>query len=181
MNNRPRNIPLWGPVSFIGLVFALLAYVGDQGFKLMMLGVYDMDAWTYPRIRVAPFFDIVLAWNRGISYGWFTQYTEIGRWLLIGLTFAVVVGLWLWLARQTRPLPAAGIGLIIGGALANITDRLIHGAVADFFWFHAGRFSWYVFNLADVAIVAGALVILYDSFTGGDAPENGADKGKERP
>ena len=161
-----QNLSLrpWGPLSWVGLIFALMAFLGDQGFKLMMLGIIDIDSWPYPRIEIAPFFDIIMAWNRGISYGWFAQHTVAGRWLLIGFTALVTIGLWFWLARQRRPLPAAGIGLIIGGALANIFDRVVHGAVADFFWFHVGRFSWYVFNLADVAIVAGAAIILYDSF-----------------
>ena len=176
MNTSAHHLRLRGPVSFIGLTFAILAYIGDQGFKILMLAVVDIDRWPIPRVPVTPFFDIILAWNRGISYGWFAQHTEAGRWLLIAFTSLVTVGLWLWLARQTRPLPAAGIGLIIGGALANITDRLIHGAVADFFWFHIGRFSWYVFNLADVAIVAGAAIILYDSLKG-DARKAAAGRG----
>ena len=163
-DNGDRRSLLWGPMSFVGLTFAVLAFLGDQGFKLMMLGVFDMANWPYRRIEITPFFDIVLAWNRGISYGWFAQHTEAGRWALIAVTSLVSVGLWLWLARQRRPLPAAAIGLILGGAVANIFDRIVHGAVADFFWFHVGEFSWYVFNLADVAIVAGAALLLYDSF-----------------
>ncbi len=178
MTTPIRTIPLWGPMSYVGLVFALLTYVGDQGFKFLMLAVLDIDRWSIPRVPVTSFFDIILAWNRGISYGWFAQHTEAGRWLLIGFTSLVTIGLWLWLARQSRPLPAMGIGLIIGGALANITDRLIHGAVADFFWFHVGRFSWYVFNLADVAIVAGAAIILYDSFHSG-TPEKAIEPRKD--
>ena len=168
----------WGPMSFVGAVFALLAYLGDQGFKFLMLAVLDIDCWPVPRVPLTSFFDIVLAWNQGVSYGWFTQHTQAGRWLLIGFTSLVTIGLWLWLARQSRPLPAMGIGLIIGGALANITDRLIHGAVADFFWLHVGRFSWYVFNLADVAIVAGAAIILYDSLSS-DTPEKATEPRKD--
>ena len=171
MTTTSHGFRLRGPMSFIGLAFAVLAYLGDQGFKLMMLGVYDIDSWPYPRIRIAPFFDIVLAWNRGVSYGLFQQHTELGRWLLIAVSLLTIAGLWLWLARQSRPLPAAGIGLIIGGALANATDRMVHGAVADFFWFHAGRLSWYVFNLADVAIVVGVAMVLYDHFLGRRARE----------
>ncbi len=173
----PLKRRLWGPMSFVGLVFAIMAFLGDQGFKLLMLAVIDFDNWPYRRIEIAPFLDIVLAWNRGISYGWFAQHSEAGRWLLIGFTTLVTLGLWLWLAQQKRPLPAAALGLIIGGAMANILDRVVHGAVADFFWFHMGRFSWYVFNLADVAIVAGALLILYDSLVGeDDAPSREADE-----
>ncbi len=159
---------LKGPMSAIGAIFALLAYAGDQGFKFMMLVVHDMDSWPYRRIPVTSFFEIVLAWNRGISYGLFPQYTDAGRWLLIAISLITVIGLWLWMATFRRPLPAAGVGLIIGGALANVTDRILHGAVADFFWFHVGHFSWYVFNLADVAIVVGVLMVLYDHFLGGE-------------
>jgi len=153
-------------MSGVGAVFAVLAFLGDQGFKVMMLGVYDMR--LIRRIPVTPFFDLVLAWNRGISYGLFAQGSPAGRWLLIVLALVIVAGLWLWLARLPRPLPAAGVGLIIGGALSNVADRLVHGAVADFFWIHWGNFSWYVFNLADVAIVAGVVLILYDSLVSDD-------------
>jgi signal peptidase II len=71
--------------------------------------------------------------------------------------------LWIWLARTPSPLSAAGLGLIIGGAIGNLIDRIIYGAVADFFLFHAFGFSWYIFNIADVAIVAGVVALLYDS------------------
>ncbi len=157
------RLGLWGPRSGVGVGFAVLAFILDQGFKFAMLNIWDMR--HIRRIPVSGFFDIVLAWNKGVSYGLFAQHSEWGRWLLVGVTLAVCAGLWLWLARIARPLPAAGAGLIIGGALANVTDRVIHGAVADFFWFHIGRFNWYIFNLADVAIVAGVLLVLYDSFT----------------
>ncbi len=168
-----RNLSFWGPLSGLGLIFAVLAFIGDQGFKFWMLAVLNIDEWAVRRIPVTSFFDIVLAWNRGISYGLFTQHSQAGRWLLIGVSLAVVAGLWLWVARLRRPLPALGAGLVIGGALANVADRLIHGAVADFFWFHPGRFSWYVFNPADACIVAGVALILYDSFAGRDGDPAG--------
>ncbi len=155
-----------GPYTRIGALFAALAFLIDQGFKMAMIYIVDMP--HVRRIHIAPFFDIVLAWNRGVSYGLFTQHSNAGRWLLVAVALAVVAGLWLWLARLRHELPAIGVGLIIGGALANALDRVVFGAVADFFWFHAGRFSWYVFNLADVAIVAGVALILYDSFRDGD-------------
>jgi len=163
-----RNLPTSGPLSGLGLAFALLSFIADQGFKFFMLVVVDIDNWLLPKISIAPFFDIVMAWNKGVSYGLFTQHTELGRWLLVAVSLLAVIGLWLWLARIRRPLPAAGVGMIMGGALANALDRVLHGAVADFFWFHAGRFSWYVFNLADVAIVIGVVLIMHDSFTSGE-------------
>ncbi len=164
MRLKIGRIRLVGPMSIIGFVFALLAFLGDQGFKLMMLGLYDMASWPYRRIEVLPFFDVVLAWNKGVSYGLFQQHTDLGQFMLVTVSVITVLGLWLWLANLRRPLPAAGVGLISGGALSNALDRILHGAVADFFWLHWGALSWYVFNLADVAIVVGVVMILYDSF-----------------
>ena len=108
-------------------------------------------------MALAPFLDLVLVWNTGISYGLLTQHGDLGRWLLValGLAGALLFGWWL---RATRGMLAAlSLGLVIGGALSNVIDRLIYGAVADFFLFHVGSFEWYIFNLADVWIVAGAI------------------------
>ena len=87
--------------------------------------------------------------------------------LLIAMALAISAGMWIWLAKVARPVTAAGIGLILGGALANAFDRAVYGAVADFFSFHVGNFNWYIFNLADVAIVAGVGLLVYESFTEG--------------
>jgi signal peptidase II len=130
-----------------------------------MLGPFDIAA-RQP-VRVTPFFDLVLAWNRGISYGWFAQESDAGRWALIGISLLVTVGLWLWLAHTRRPVSAAAMGLVIGGALANTMDRIVHGAVADFFLFHGFGHSWYVFNIADTAIFVGVALLLYESFIDG--------------
>jgi signal peptidase II len=156
---------LFGPLSALGLAFALLALLLDQAHKWWMLGPFDIAA-RQP-VRIAPFFDLVLTWNRGISYGWFVQNSGAGRLALIVLSLAVSAGLWLWLSRTRQPLTAAALGLVIGGALGNALDRIVHGAVADFFLFHAGEFSWYVFNLADAAIVAGVMLLLYESWAEG--------------
>lgn len=154
----------WGPLSVLGLVFAVLAYAVDQLHKWYMLVPFDIAA-RQP-VEVFPGFDLVMAWNRGISYGWLSSGSQAGRWALIALSLVACIALFIWLAHQTRPLLAAAIGLVLGGALGNITDRVVHGAVADFFHLHYAGFSWYVFNLADVAIVAGVAVLLYDSIVG---------------
>ncbi len=91
-------------------------------------------------IALLPVFDIVLAWNRGISYGWLSEGSFASQGLLIALAVVVSAGLWVWLAGATRPVTAAAIGLILGGALANAFDRAAYGAVADFFSFHVGEF-----------------------------------------
>jgi signal peptidase II len=149
---------LWGSLTSFGLLLALFSFIADQLFKLWMLQIVDIAA-AQP-IVVTPFFSFVLAWNEGVSYGWFSQAGDVGRLVLIALSALASIFLWIWLARTSSPVSAAGLGLVIGGALGNLADRVIHGAVADFFLFHAGGFEWYVFNLADVWIVAGVIGLL---------------------
>jgi len=156
---------LWGPLSPLGLTIAALTVVADQASKLWLLFVFDIGAKG--TVTVAPFFDLVLVWNRGISYGLLTQDSQLGRLGLIAFACVAIIALIMWLARVTSPLTAAAIGLITGGAIGNAIDRIAYGAVADFFAFHAFGFEWYIFNIADVAIVAGVIGLLYDSLVGG--------------
>ena len=156
---------LWGPLSPLGLGIAALVLLADQAHKAWMLYVYDIGAKG--TVTLAPFFDLVLVWNQGVSYGLLAQRTELGRWGLILFAFAAAVALIVWLARTTSSLAAAAIGLIIGGAVGNAVDRILYGAVADFFSLHAFGFEWYVFNIADTAIVAGVMGLLYESLFGG--------------
>ena len=112
----------------------------------------------------------MLTRNTGISYGLFQTQGALGAWLLLGFKAVAVVLLWLWLARSHDRLTALSLGLIIGGAVGNAIDRLAYGWVADFVFFHVStatwQFHWYVFNLADVAIVAGVIGLLYESLIG---------------
>ena len=156
----PRSL-LWGRLSPLGLALAAFSLFADQLFKFWMLHVVDV-ASKQP-IVVTPFFNLVLAWNQGVSYGWFAQSGDLGWLILTAVSLVASIFLWIWLARTPSPLSAAGLGLIIGGAISNLIDRIIYGAVADFFLFHAFGFSWYIFNIADVAIVAGVVALLYDS------------------
>lgn len=159
---------LWGPLSALGLIVAATVSVLDQALKLWLLFAFDLAAKG--RVAVAPFVDLVLTWNTGISYGWFQQDGASGQWLLLAFKAAAVGLLWIWLARVGTRLSALAIGLIIGGAVGNAIDRLAYGAVADFVLLHietaSWRLHWYVFNLADVAIVAGVAVLLYESLLG---------------
>jgi signal peptidase II len=141
-------------VHLVGYCVALACVLADQAHKAWMLGPFEIA--DRGRTALTPFLDLVLVWNRGVSYGLLTQEHDFGRWLLIaiGVAGAALFGWWL---KSTRSLLAAvSLGLVIGGAISNVIDRLIYGAVADFFLFHVGAFEWYVFNLADVWIVAGA-------------------------
>lgn len=147
----------------LGLSAAALAFALDQGSKLWLLHGFDIGARQLP-IPLAPFFDLTMAWNKGVSYSWFTADSRLGWAMLVAVTLAATGFLSVWMWRATTALTAASLGLIVGGALGNLVDRLAYGAVADFFHFHVGQFSWYVFNIADVAIVAGVAGLLYESF-----------------
>lgn len=156
-----------------GLWTAAAAFALDQGSKLWLLHGFGIGERTLP-IPLAPFFDLTMAWNRGVSYSWFTADSRMGWMALIAVTLAATAFLAVWMWRAATALAAASLGLIVGGALGNLVDRIAYGAVADFFHFHVGQFSWYVFNIADVAIVAGVAGLLYDSLARRDGP--GAEK-----
>jgi len=157
-----------GPYTRLGLIAALIAAALDQASKLWLIFVFDLGGRG--SVHITPFFDLILTRNAGISYGLFQQEGPLGQWVLLILKALAVVLLWVWLARSTSRLTALGLGLIIGGAIGNAIDRLAYGWVADFALFHITtvnwRFNWYVFNLADVAIVAGVVGLLYESLVG---------------
>ena len=167
-----RSSNFFGPLSRFGLAVAAIACLVDQTSKLYLLNVADLA--NHP-LRLGPFFDFVLTRNTGISYGLFQTQGALGQWVLLGFKALAVVLLWLWLARAKDRLTALSLGLIIGGAVGNAIDRLAYGWVADFVLFHVSsgtwRFNWYVFNLADVAIVAGVVGLLYESLAGQRAPK----------
>ena len=146
----------------LGLLAALLTIALDQGQKLYCLRVLEMVEGQH--FALTPFLDIFLAWNHGISFSLFQQNTDFGRWSLFAFKIVAAVLLALWLWRAGTRLAGLALGLVIGGALGNAIDRAAYGAVADFFYFHLGSFSWYVFNLADCAIVVGVALLLYDAW-----------------
>jgi signal peptidase II len=150
-----------GDVTRLGLRTAVLVFIADQLSKLWILfGIRLEDTGPW---QLLPFVEFVMVWNRGISYGLFQQSSDLGRWALVALSIAASVWLSLWLRRAVRRMEALSLGLIIGGALGNVVDRVAYGAVADFVHLHWGTFSWYVFNIADAAIVVGVLGLLYDT------------------
>ncbi|MFM2421832.1 MAG: hypothetical protein RL291_362 [Pseudomonadota bacterium] len=151
------------PFVRLGLKVAGITFLLDQAHKLFMIFVYGIEAKG--RVTVLPFFDWVYVINKGVSFGSFSG--DSMRWQIALALFAAVVAaaLTLWLGKGVdNKLLAASVGLLIGGALGNALDRLIHGGVADFFLLHAFGYSWYVFNIADVAIVAGVIGLLYDQW-----------------
>jgi signal peptidase II len=163
---RPTSRPLRA-----GIIAALVALVLDQASKLWLLYVFDLGRRGL--VRVTPFFDLWLAWNVGISFGWFQNDSLVAQVILNLVKAAAVIALAVWMAWSRTMLATIALGLIIGGAIGNAIDRFAYGAVLDFALFHieiAGKtYNWYVFNLADVAIVAGVAALLYDSLLGGPA------------
>lgn len=152
----------------LGALVALATLAADQGNKLWLIFSYGIEA-RQP-VQLTSFFDVVYAKNPGISYSLLSASSDIERYGLLAFALAAtaILGFWLWRSR-TRTV-ALGLGFIVGGALGNAYDRFAYGFVADFYHFHVGSFSWYVFNLADVAIVAGVALLLYDSlFSAGKA------------
>ena len=139
--------------------------------KLWLLFVFDIA--HRGAVEVTPFFDLVLAWNIGISFGWLQSENQLAQIALMAIKGIAVIALAIWMARSRTLIATLALGLIIGGAIGNAIDRFAYGAVVDFALLHiqlGGKtFNWYVFNLADVAIVAGVAALLYDSFLGAPA------------
>jgi signal peptidase II len=154
----------------LGLITAAAALVADQACKnLFLYGLGFAGMRPYERVDVLPFFDLVMVWNRGVSYGLLQAEGTLGTLLLTLFSLAAVAGLTWWLFKAEHKTLAIGIGLIIGGALGNVIDRMLYGAVADFFHFYAWGRDWYVFNLADAAITIGVVMLLADALIRPDA------------
>lgn len=151
-----------------GIFAAMVTLVADQASKLWLLNGFDLARRGV--VKVMPFFDLVLAKNIGISFGWLQNDGQAAQLALMAVKVVAVIALAIWMARSQTRLATVALGLIIGGAIGNGIDRLAYGWVVDFALFHieigGNTYNWYVFNLADVAIVAGVAALLYDSFLG---------------
>jgi signal peptidase II len=143
-----------------GLFWLLLILVADQASKYWVL--HGLDLPQKGRVEILPVLDFAMVWNRGVTFGLLNGLGGSGRYLLAGIAIAVVVVLFLWLRRAESALVAASLGAIAGGAIGNIADRLRYGAVVDFIEAHAYGWSWYVFNVADAAIVCGVAALVLD-------------------
>jgi signal peptidase II len=152
----------------LGIIVAIATLALDQASKFWLVRMFDIA--RRGTVKLTPFFDLVLAWNQGISFGWFQNDGPTAQIVLMAVKAVAVVVLAVWMARSHTLIATIALGLIIGGAIGNGVDRLVYGAVVDFALLHVqfGEkiFNWYVFNLADVAIVAGVAALLYDSFWG---------------
>lgn len=164
VSERATGPSIYG-LKFFGLTLALAWFLIDQATKWWILE-YAMNP---PEVlRIAPFFDLVLGWNRGISFGMLGGH-ELSPWPLAFFSGTVAGALTVWLFRTHDRLVAIGLALTIGGALGNILDRIRHGAVTDFLDFHLMGWHWPAFNMADVGVVSGAALLMLDSFVRRDS------------
>lgn len=150
----PRRFTVWGVAA------GLLVLAADQASKAWVL--YGLDLPQLGRVEVIPTLSLTMVWNQGVTFGLFRAEGAWGPLLLVAVAVAIVVALALWLRRAESRLVAAALGAIAGGAVGNVVDRLRFGAVVDFIHFHVGGWSWYVFNVADAAIVCGVTALVLD-------------------
>lgn len=145
-----------------GIALAVFVAFGDQIAKWWVL----LDLMNPPRtIELLPVFNLVLVWNQGISFGLFQAGSGLGKWFLVGVALVICGVLVVWLRKADTRREVAAIGLIIGGAVGNVIDRLVHGAVVDFIDWHVAGYHWPAFNLADAAIFIGAALLILDSLS----------------
>lgn len=161
-----------------GLSVAAVVIVLDQLTKWWILERMMLP----PRvIEVTPFFNLVLTWNRGVSFGMFNTDSPLNAWLLPLVALVIIAMLVFWLIRADRLILGLALGAVIGGAVGNLIDRLRFGAVADFLDLHAFGYHWPAFNIADSAISIGVVVLILDSVLGAAEHQDGAAKLTRKP
>lgn len=155
---RPNFMPL-------GLIAGLIVLAADQLSKWWVLNRLDLP--DLRQVVLLPVLNLTMVWNRGVTFGMLNGLGNWGHILLTAIALGVVAALGFWLRRAENKLTAVAIGAIAGGAIGNVIDRVRYGAVVDFIQAHVdtpwGDYSWYVFNVADAAIVCGVAVLILDS------------------
>lgn len=152
----------------LGYGVALLVFLLDQVSKYWIVNIVRLP--EVGSIDVLPFFRLTFVGNVGVSMGMFTAQSDAGRWLLVAVTATIASVVAVWIAREKQRLDVVALGLVLGGALGNIVDRVRFGYVVDFLHFFWGDRSFWVFNIADAAITCGVLLLLLRAFT---TPEKG--------
>ncbi|MBH9969334.1 MULTISPECIES: signal peptidase II [Commensalibacter] len=148
----------WG----LGMLF--LIFLLDQISKYCILNIVNLP--QKGSVPVIPFFNFTMVWNRAITFGMLGQFGSWGSVIFSVSAFVIAASLFIWMIRARKIWVIMSLGAIVGGALGNILDRLRFGAVVDFIHFHVAGWSWYVFNVADSAIVCGVIILLMDAFFG---------------
>jgi len=150
-----------GAATRLGVISALLVLGADQGSKYWIVNVLDLP--DLRQVVLLPVLNLTWVRNPGVTFGLLNGLGSWSHFVLAGIALLVVAALGLWLRRADNALAAIAIGAIAGGAVGNVIDRLRYGAVVDFIHAHIGDWSWYVFNVADAAIVCGVVALILES------------------
>lgn len=153
----------------IGAITALIAFIIDRISKWWFIDIFELP--LKGTVEILPIFDVVMVWNRGVSFGFLWADGDGGRWALVVMNLVIVAVLLYWLKSAKNIVLSGSIGLVIGGAFGNIYDRIKFGAVADFFQFHWQEWYFAVFNVADSFIFIGAVLLIFNSTFGNDAED----------
>ena len=158
----------------LGFAVAALVFFLEQITKWIVLGPLDLR--NVGLIELMPFFDLRYTENHGISLGLFQATSDTMRWVLVALTSAIAVGVGWWITREEKPGDQIALGMVLGGALGNILDRVRHGYVVDFADLHFGEFRpFFIFNVADAAISIGVAILLLRAFLVKERPKENAE------
>lgn len=150
-----------GAATRLGIVSGLVVLGADQGSKYWVVHVLDLP--DLRQVVLLPVLNLTMVWNQGVTFGLLNGLGAWSHFVLAAIALAVVGALGVWLRRADNAVAALAIGAIAGGAVGNVIDRLRYGAVVDFIHAHLGQWSWYVFNVADAAIVCGVAALILES------------------
>ena len=148
-------------LTIFGIISALIVLGADQGSKYWILNSLDLP--DLRQVVLLPFLNLTMVWNHGVTFGLLNELGAWSHYVLVAIALIVVALLGVWLRRAETGLAAMALGAIAGGAVGNVLDRLRFGAVVDFIHAHYGDWNWYVFNVADAAIVCGVLTLILES------------------
>jgi len=148
----------------LGFLIALVVFAIDQFMKWWVTGPLGVSQ-VGDQFYLLPFFQFTYTENNGISLGLLNATNPVGRWMLVGLTSAIAIGVAIWIGRENNRTDRIALGMILGGALGNILDRALHGYVTDFADLHFGDFRpFLIFNVGDAAISIGVVILLLRAF-----------------
>ncbi len=159
--NKPKIILKVNKLFFLGIAIAFVGAFFDLATKRFVFAILTSDGMQNPEIKLASFFSLVMVWNRGVSFGMFNSI-ENAALLLSLLQFSIALILFFWLFYNEKLPITWALGLIIGGALGNVCDRVKNGAVADFLDFYIGTYHWPAFNLADSIVFIGVMILIFE-------------------
>jgi len=158
-----------------GIIVALIVFALDQFTKWLVTGPLGVSH-IGDQMVLLPFFQFTYTENNGISLGLLNATTEIGRWMLVALTGAIALGVAFWMGREKNRIDQLALGMVLGGALGNILDRIRHGYVVDFADLHFGEFRpFLIFNVGDAAISIAVVILLLRAFVSRKDQETGSD------